>query len=67
VVIFRKKQNYLISKEEVENIIEYVWDKELHNMKVKQLLERLYVIGTHPESSIGRPEILVVSVPTFMD
>jgi hypothetical protein len=38
-----KKQNYVIGKEEVENIVEYVWDTGLHGIKNKRLLEGLYL------------------------
>jgi hypothetical protein len=66
VLILTKKQNYVIGKEEVENIIEYVWDKGLHGMKNKRLLEGLYLACKLPESSIARREKLNVSLLSFM-
>jgi len=66
VLILTKKQNYVIGKEEVENIIEYVWDTGLHGMKNKRLLEGIYLACKLPESSIARREKLNVSVLTFM-
>ena len=66
VLILTKKQNYVIGKEEVENIIEYVWDKGLHGMKNKRLLEGLYLAFKLPESSIARREKLNVSLLSFM-
>jgi hypothetical protein len=56
----------VIGKEEVENIIEYVWDKGLHGMKNKRLLEGLYLACKLPESSIARREKLNVSLLSFM-
>jgi len=33
ILILTQKQNYVIGKEDVKNIIEYVWDKELYGLK----------------------------------
>ena len=66
VLILTKKQNYVIGKEEVENIIEYIWDKGLQSMKNKRLLEGLYLAGKLPESSIACREKLNVSFLSFM-
>jgi len=52
----------VIGKEEVENIIEYVWDKELQGMGNKGHLERLYGAGKFPESSIACHEKLNLSL-----
>jgi len=49
-------------KEEVENIIEYVWDKGLQRTK----LERLYLSCQLPESSIARRKKLDISLLSFM-
>jgi hypothetical protein len=66
VLVLTKTQNYVIGKEEVKNSIEYVWDKGLHGMKNKRLLEGLYLACKLPESSIARREKLNVSRLSFM-
>ena len=66
VLILTKKQNHVIGKQEVKNIIEYVPDKRLHGMKSKRLLEVLYLACKLPESSIARCEKLNVSFLLFM-
>jgi hypothetical protein len=66
VIKLKKKQNYVIGKEEVENITEYGWDKDLHHIKHKRLLEGPYLACKLPESSIARHEKLNVSLPSFM-
>jgi hypothetical protein len=66
VLILTKKQNYVIGKEEVEHIIEYIWDKGLQGMKNKRLLEGLYLACKLPERSIARREKLNVSLLSFM-
>ena len=37
------EQNYVIGNEEVKNIIEYILDTGVHDMKNKCLMERLYL------------------------
>jgi len=66
VLILTKKQNYVIGKEEVENIIEYVRDNGFHGMKNKRLIEGLYLACKLPESSIACREKLNVSLLSFM-
>jgi hypothetical protein len=56
----------VIGKEEVEIIIEYIWDTELHGMQNKRLMEGLYLACKLPESSIARREKLNVSLLSFM-
>jgi len=60
VLTLTMKQNYVIGKEDVENIIEYVWDKRPHGMKNKWLQEGLYITCKHLENSIARREKLNV-------
>ena len=66
VLILTKKQYYVIGKEEVENIIGYVWDNGLHDTKNKQILKGLYLAYKLPESSIAHREKLNVSLLLFM-
>jgi hypothetical protein len=56
----------MISKEEIENIIEYDWDKGLHGVEDNQLPEGFYLTCKLPESSIARHEELNVSLRFFM-
>jgi len=48
VLVLTRKQNYVIGKEEVENIIEYGFDTGLHGMMNKGVLEGLYLIYKVP-------------------
>jgi len=66
VLILTQKQNYVIGKEEVENIIEYVWDKGLHGIMHHRLFVGLYVTCKLPESSISRHENLNVTLHSFI-
>jgi hypothetical protein len=66
VFILTKKQNYVIGKEEVENIIEYIWFKRLHIFKNKRLLEGHYLACKLSESSIARRETLNVSLLSLL-
>jgi len=66
VLILTKKQNYVIGKEEIENIIEYIWDTDLHGMNNKWVLEGLYHGCKFPQRSITHQENLNVSLLTFM-
>jgi hypothetical protein len=50
VLILTKKQNYVIGKEELENIILYIWDKRLHRMKKMRRVVGLYLSSKFPES-----------------
>jgi hypothetical protein len=66
ILILTKKQNYVISKEEVKNIIKYVWDKGLHNMKNKQLMEGFHLACNIPGNFVAQCGKLNDSLLLFM-
>jgi hypothetical protein len=66
VLILTKKQNYVIGKEELENIIVYIWDKRLHSMKNMRRLEGFYLSSKFPESFSAHGKRLSVSLLSLM-
>jgi len=62
ILILTQNHENVISKGEVENIIEYVWDKGLRGVKNNRLMEELFLGCKLPESSIARLEKLNLSL-----
>jgi len=60
------KQNNVIGKAEVGNIIEYVWDTGLRGVKHKQHLETVYLAWKLQDNSTARCKKLNVSLLSLM-